>query len=99
MLKAEDVEPELGPFGFYFDAFQELSSCRNSSVGPGPIPFTAIVEYSNLYDIEDREDFHYLIRLMDNTFLKLAEKDMKKPGGNSKDAAKPNKTNSNKGGH
>ena len=37
----------------------------------GPIPFTAIAEYSRLYDVEDFEEFHYLMRAMDVTVLKL----------------------------
>jgi hypothetical protein len=96
MLKSEDYEPELGPFVFYFDAFQELSSCRHSSFGPGPIPFTAIAEYSTLYDIEDRDEFHYLIRIMDNSFLKLENKKKQKRDSNS-GPTNPGKANSSKG--
>jgi hypothetical protein len=41
----------------------------------GPIPFTAILEYSRLYDVgESFDDFLYLIRVMDNTILELEEK-------------------------
>jgi hypothetical protein len=59
----------------YLDAFSELSSCRQSAMSLGPIPFTAIVEYSRLFDVGDFEDFHYVIRLMDNKLLSLeAEK-------------------------
>ena len=57
----------------YIDAFKELSSCRSGAgMGLGPIPFTAIVEYSRLFEIgEDFEDFHYIIRRMDNELLRL----------------------------
>lgn len=95
LLKEEDLEPPLGPFTFYFDAFQELSSCRVSSFRPGPIPFTAIVEYSRLYGIEDEEEFLFLIREMDNTLLSL---ESKKHKGN-KNGPKTSSGNSNKGGH
>jgi hypothetical protein len=94
LLRPEDMEPPLDPFGFYFDAFQELSSCRQSGFGPGPIPFTAALEYSTLYEIEDRDDFLYLIRVMDNTYLSLeAEKSKKKSG------AKNGSSNSGKANH
>lgn len=61
----------VGPFVFYIEAFKELCSCRTSAMSLGPIPFTAIVEYSKLYDVGDFEEFHYFIRVMDNTILKL----------------------------
>lgn len=97
MLKKEDEEPDIGPFDFYFDAFQELSSCRVNSMGLGPIPFTASIQYSSLYEIEDQEDFHYLIRTMDNALLSLESKKSKSKGA-SKDAARNSgKANINKG--
>lgn len=43
----------------------------------GPIPFTAIAEYSKLFDIEDFEEFHYLMRVMDNKFLEMESKKSK----------------------
>jgi hypothetical protein len=74
MLREEDREPEIDPYSFYMDAFRELSSCRINSFGPGQIPFTAIVEYARLFEVEDFPDFHFLIRLMDNVFLDLENK-------------------------
>lgn len=51
----------------------------------GRIPFTAVIEYARLYDIEDREDFLYYIRIMDDTLLDLESKRAKREttnGGN-----------------
>jgi len=39
-------------------------------MGIGPIPFTAIAEYAKIYEVEDFEEFLYLIRVMDNQFIK-----------------------------
>ena len=71
MLKPEDMEPDIGPFDFFIDAFRELSSCRVNSMSLGPIPFTAIVEYSKLFDVGDFSEFLYYIRAMDNVLLGL----------------------------
>jgi hypothetical protein len=47
----------------------------------GQIPFTAIVEYSKIYEIEDFEEFLYLIRRMDAAFIKAhsAKEEANKP--------------------
>lgn len=74
LLRAEHEEPELGPFRYYYDAYRELSSCRAVGMALGPIPFTAVLEYSRLYDIGDFEEFLFLVRRMDNTFLSLVNK-------------------------
>jgi hypothetical protein len=78
MLKEEDKEPDIGPFRLYLDAFQELSTCRVNSMVLGPIPFTAIIEYSRLFDVGDFNEFHYCIRAMDNELLRLEAEQAKK---------------------
>ena len=57
----------------------------------GPIPFTAIMEYARLYEVEDTEEFLYLIRLMDDTLLDLESK--KSKGSSNSGGNKVNKTN------
>lgn len=42
-------------------------------MGVAPIPFTSIAEYSKIYDVGDLDEFHYFIRRMDSTFLKLED--------------------------
>ena len=62
--------PNVDHFSFYIDAFRELNSCRDYGMGLGPIPFTAIAEYAKIYEVEDFDEFLYLIRVMDNQFIK-----------------------------
>lgn len=37
----------------------------------GPIPFTAIVDYTRLFEIPDFDEFSYVIRRMDQVYLEL----------------------------
>jgi len=85
-------------FSAYLEAFRELGTCRPSGMGgTGYIPFTSIIEYSKIYDVGEFEDFIYLIREMDKTYIDFASKKQEK-------GAKPNATkhtnprNSSKGG-
>ena len=43
-----------------------------------PIPFTAILKYSRIYDVDDFEEFKGIIQRMDNTLLKLHANAMEK---------------------
>jgi hypothetical protein len=72
-------------FEFYIEAFRELSTCRNNSMSLGPIPFTAILEYSRMIEVEDFETFLFCIRKMDETFLRIeGERDGKRANKNGK---------------
>jgi len=44
-------------------------------MGVGPIPFTAIHSYFDIYGLEDFEDFSYVIRRMDKVYLELNNKE------------------------
>lgn len=57
------------------------------------IPFTAIAEYSRIYDIDD-EDFFYIVRMMDDEFMRLYYLRSKKKGKNA--AINSDKNNKNK---
>lgn len=94
MLKDEDLEPDIGPFSYYLEAFSELSSCRLSGMAIGPIPMTAIVEYCRVFEVEDFYEFHWVIRKMDNALLSIeARKGQKeKPNGSNN----PSQTNHRK---
>ena len=96
-IKPEDQEPNIVGFEFYYDAFQELSTARPIGLAVGPIPFTAIAEYFKIYELQDFEEFAYLIRRMDNTFLELNDSNTKKVEGKKSGATNPNKKNTNKG--
>ncbi len=89
--RTDDREANVWAFHLYIDAFEELSSCRVNTLSLGPIPFTAIVEYSKIFDVGDFEEFLYLIRRMDHRYLILmAEK--------SKAKSKEKSTPTTKGG-
>ena len=55
----------------YWNAFMELTTCRQVGMGVGPIPFTAIKEYALLYEISGIrfEVFNRLVRSLDREFL------------------------------
>jgi hypothetical protein len=80
-------EPNVAHFSFYIDAFAELNSCRNFGMGMGPIPFTAIAEYVRLYKVEDSEEFMYIIRVMDNQFIKSQNANKQQSSDNPKSKA------------
>ena len=83
---------------FYLEAFRELGTTRGIGMGIGPIPFTAILQYSRLYDVDDFEEFLFLIRQMDNCYLELEAKRQKAELGKKSGVnRKPNKGNSGRG--
>jgi len=47
------------------------------------IPFTAVVEYFNIYGLADFDEFLYIIRRMDNSFLEMNEENNKSERGNN----------------
>ena len=74
--------PELAPgLGIYLRAFYELDSCRPVGMGEGPIPWTAVEDWCRSLglDEEERDDVHYLVRRLDNAYLKHRES--KRPKG------------------
>ena len=76
--------PELGVIeGFYWDAFHELNTCRPVGLGLGEIPWTAIVQYAEYYDLEEylSDLFLQVIRDMDRTYLQIMNKKLAKKNG------------------
>lgn len=100
-IKPESMEPDVTGFDFYFDALGELSTARPAGMGLSPIPFTAIVEYFKMYELRDFDEFTYIIRRLDNTFLELSSAEpAEKTGDKKKDApANSNTKNHNQGRH
>lgn len=39
-------------------------------MGVMPIPFSSIVEYSKIYEVGDFDEFNYVIRQMDDAYIK-----------------------------
>lgn len=72
------MEPEIGGLEFFYDAFRELDSCRPIGFELGPIPFTAIVEYSRIYDVGDFDEFLQIIRLVDAAYLRIQRSKVEK---------------------
>lgn len=68
---AEAPELYLG-LDFFYEAFLELNSCRFLGMSEGPIPWTALNTYCEVYEITDEQklDFFYLLRAIDNEYLK-----------------------------
>lgn len=72
----------------YYDAFWELSTCRPTGWGLGPIPWHAMHEYAVAFgfDSEQRDWLFYLIRELDQAYLRhhAPKKGRSKSGGSSK---------------
>lgn len=79
-IKPEDLEPNIAGFEYYTEAFKELNSTRPIGMGVGPIPFTAILEYFKVYPCDDFEEFNYIIRSMDEAFLRHQSTKVKTEG-------------------
>lgn len=97
-IKPEESEPWVDGFYFYLDAFRELATSRPVGLEISAIPFTAIAEYFRIYELEDIEDFEefaYVIRLLDNKFIELNEA-TNKSEGNKNASNNANKKNNNK---
>lgn len=65
----------------FLEAFYELSSDRQTGLGVGYIPFTAIKSYADEYGFEgeQREDLFYFVREIDKAIVKLLKSS--KPDG------------------
>ena len=61
-------------------------------MGVGPIPFSSIYEYATIYEVEDFEEFRFVIRQMDDAYL---EEQAKK---NDTKASTPNHSKSGRKG-
>lgn len=66
-----------------WEAFVLLSPSRNVGWGSGAIPLTEIRAYCEMFEIgpEEREDLLYLLRAIDDEYLKLTGEKNKRKGG------------------
>jgi hypothetical protein len=65
--------PSLLPgLEIYYNAFMDLSTCRNNGMGVGPIPITAIYEYCDRqgFDEDICEALFDHVRAMDSEFIR-----------------------------
>lgn len=96
-VKPEDQEPGIAGLDFYLDAFRDLGTCRPSGLDLQPIPFTAIVEYSRIYPIDDFDEFAGVVRMMDDCYLQMNREVMEKERGkNGNGTGNANATNPNR---
>lgn len=89
----EDERPNVRGLEYYLEAFAELGTCRQIGSGIGPIPFTSILEYAAFYNVEDFEEFIYLIRQMDSAYIGAISKSPKQGGDNGSANADKNHKN------
>jgi hypothetical protein len=59
---------------FFWQSFLDLSTERSIGMGPGPIPWSRIVNYANYYDIDDAESFIQIITEVDKAYLEAESK-------------------------
>lgn len=66
---------------FFWTAWRELSTDRETGMGVGRIPFTSIAKYAECYgilpDIDAFDRFRVIIRAMDSVFIDVASQDPK----------------------
>jgi hypothetical protein len=73
--------PQLLPgLELYYNAFMDLTSCRQMGFGEGPISWLSVAEYCAVHSIEgdQREELFYHIREMDTAYLELRAKQSKR---------------------
>jgi len=60
----------------YWDAFQELNTCRGAGMGLSPIPWTAMMDYARAYEFDEDQidDLVFFVREMDSAFIEWYEK-------------------------
>lgn len=64
--------PELQPsLGLFMTAFWDLSHDRQVGQALGPIPWSSINTYADVYGFDDelREDLHVILRDMDRAYI------------------------------
>ena len=87
-------QPDLMPgLELFKEAWENLNSDRLSAFELGPIPTMAILNYARYFDIEgvDAQNFLFLIRYMDNAFIKFHDKKHKAKEAAEKRRAKRHK--------
>ncbi len=74
-------EPQISQVDyFYIKSFYDLSTCRNSGMSIGPIPWTAIKKYTEHYGLEFdvAESLIDIIKEMDEAYMDYQNKETEK---------------------
>jgi hypothetical protein len=71
-VPAIEQRPSLSGFEWLWEAFVELSSCRQTGMGVGAIPWTAVQRYVEVmrYTSEEAWLAHGVVRHLDDVFIK-----------------------------
>lgn len=75
----------------YYEAFCELSTCRQTGMGVGPIPWTAVDSYARRNGFEG-EGFDYLLRMvraLDDTFVAYTRAKQERESANGPGRVQP----------
>lgn len=74
----------------YYEAFIELSTCRDHGMGVGPIPWTAVDRYAERHGFRGDGFFYLLkmVRALDDAFLKH-QRQKGKEGANADEGLQP----------
>lgn len=83
-IKEGDLEPCLDGLEYYLIAFRELDTSRPSGLDIARIPFTAIADYFTIYPSGEFEEFHYVVRRMDEKWCELAMDEQKRKANAAK---------------
>ena len=54
----------------YVRAFGLMSAARTYGMSPNPISLSDLVAYTQIYEVDDLEEFIHLIQTMDKVYLK-----------------------------
>tara|TARA_R110000803_G_scaffold209440_2_gene279054 strand:- start:1176 stop:1412 length:237 start_codon:yes stop_codon:yes gene_type:complete len=74
-LKEEDIAPDIRTCTWLVEAFTELSTCRQIGMALGPIPLTAIQDYTDRHQMGDL--FIRQIMAIDRAYLSEQNDDKK----------------------
>lgn len=82
-VPALDIRPSVTGFQWLWEAFVELTSCRQMGMSVGPIPWTAIQKYAEAHQLTDGETWllHGVVQHLDEIFI---THHIEKTSGNSK---------------
>jgi len=68
-IAPENRRPELGRFSFYASCYTELETTKHKS--ERPLNFLSIYEFARITEVDNFQEFLYLMRRMD--FVKLGK--------------------------
>ncbi|MFN2199972.1 MAG: hypothetical protein ACK2UO_02140 [Caldilineaceae bacterium] len=71
IVPAIESRPSLVGFGWLWEAYQALSTCRAIGMSVGPIPWSAVQLYADAHRLSEEEAWllHRVVRHMDEVYL------------------------------